>query len=131
MPKLTYRAQAPDDPTFTQVGSHRFEHGKAVEVDDATYERLSKNPWFKGGKAAREQAEDAASAGAGEGLNRDSAINLAPPPGSGSKYPGYELVATGDGLVPAEEASDVDGANVAEGEGDDAPKRRGRPPKDR
>lgn len=121
--KLTYRAQHPDDPTFTQVGSYRFEHGKAVEVDEATFDRLSENPWFSGDKKARERAESQSFGG--EGATRDSAINLAPPPGSGMKYPGEGLVATGDGLVPAEDASLVDGANTVEDEGDE-PKRRGR-----
>lgn len=124
MPKLTYKPISPDDPSSTQVGSVRFEAGKAVEVDDATYERLSKNPYFSGDKKTRERAENQTFGG--EGASRDSAINLAPPPGSGMKYPGEGLVATGDGLVPAEEASLVDGANTIEDEGEE-PKRRGRP----
>lgn len=126
MPKLTYKPISPDDPSSTQVGSTRFESSKAVEVDDATYERLSKNPYFSGDKKARERAENASFGG--EGASRDSAINLAPPPGSGMKSDPGGLVATADGLVPAEDASLVDGANTVDDEGDE-PKRRGRPPK--
>lgn len=137
MPKLTYRAQNPDDPTFTQVGSYRFEHGKAVTVDDATHERLSKNPWFSGGREAKDRAAELAggagmSPGPSSGI--DSSVVPAYPPGSGSKY-GEETVFTGEGFVPAADASDIDGANVLSEEGDgevpasdqaEAP-RRGRP----
>lgn len=127
MPRLTYRAQTPSDPSSTTVGPFRFEDGEAVNVDQATYDRLSTNPWFTGGKSAREEAEGL-QAGRRGGAREDSSVNVAYPPGSGAKYPGADYVTTSDGLVPAGEASLVDGANTTDDEGEE-PKRRGRPPK--
>lgn len=137
MPRLTYKALTPDDPTFVQVGSTRFEHGKSVEVDDATHARLSKNPWFQGGRAAKDRAAElTASSGMSPGPDSglDSSVVPAYPPGSGAKY-NEPTVFTNEGFVPSEDASDIDGANVLSEEGDgevpapdeaEAP-RRGRP----
>lgn len=124
MPKLTYTPQTPDDPENVTTHSVSFEKGKAVTVSDAVYEKLKDNPWFQGSKG--KEAAEAAMSG-GEPESRPSGIDVAYPPGSGDKYPGAEYVKTSDGMVPGDEASDVDGANVVE----DEPKRRGRPPGNR
>lgn len=125
MPRLTYRPKHPDDPEHTSTHGHSFEAGRSVEVSQATYDKLKDNPWFKGGAAAQDAADAAMSGGDPEA--RPSGLDVAYPPGVGSKYPGAEYVKTSDGMVPADGASDEDGANVPFSE--DAPKRRGRPPK--
>lgn len=126
MPRLTYHPKHPDDPETTSTHGVSFEKGKSVDVAQATYDALKDNPWFKGGSGAQDTADNAL-AGGGEPSTLPSGINVAYPPGSGDKYPGAEFVKTSDGMVPAEEASDEDGANVPFA--DEAPKRRGRPPK--
>jgi len=121
MPKLTYHPKHPDDPENTSTHGVSFEKGKATEVSQATYDKLKDNPWFKGGSAAKEAAETALSGG--EPSARPSGLDVAYPPGVGDKYPGAEFVKTSDGMVPGDEASDEDGANVPFA---DKP-RRGRP----
>lgn len=123
--KITYKAMTPDDPKSTRVGSRAFEHGKAVEVDDATYDKLIQNPWFSGDKKAAEGLTMAGGVGPGPDSGIDSSVMVAYPPGSGMKY-APEHVTTEDGMVPADQASDVDGANVLE-EPEAAPRGRGRP----
>lgn len=119
MPKLTYRAQTSDDPQETKVGNFRFEHGKAVEVDDATYEKLSKNPWFKGGGKAKEEAQDRASVGGvapGPDSGIDSSVMPAYAPGQGMKY-APETAMTAEGYKPSDTLSEtdmVDNANTVE-----------------
>ncbi len=114
MPKLTYKPKTADDPPFVTVGSHRFEANKGLDVSDETHARLKNNPWFSGGREAKERAEELSQGGSNVVGQGESAINLSPPPGSGMKTDPGGVVATGEGLVPVEDASDVDGANVVE-----------------
>ncbi len=115
MPKITYRRQNDADPESTQVGPHRFEHGKAVEVDDATYERLSKNPWFKGGGKAKDEAQERVMGGGmvpGPDSGIDSSVVPAYAPGQGMKY-APETAMTADGLKPSDSLTDADLADNA------------------
>ncbi|KMO35448.1 hypothetical protein VQ02_17345 [Methylobacterium variabile] len=106
MPKLTYKALRPDDPVFTRVGSYSFENGKAVDVDQETYDNLKDNPWFGGGSAS-DRKDAAAAAGAtmapGPDSGIDSSVMPAYPPGGGMKY-APEAVKTEAGMVPADDA---------------------------
>jgi len=118
MPKITYRAQHPDDPQDTKVGNYRFEHGKSVEVDDATYETLSRNPWFTGGGRAKQAAQDLTMGGVAPGPDTgiDSSVMPAYPPGSGMKY-AAETAMTAEGMKPSDAVSEtemVDNANTVE-----------------
>jgi hypothetical protein len=74
------------DPVSTQVGPHRFEAGKAVEVSDEVYDRLSKNPWFSGDKKAAEKLVTAGNTAPGPDSGIDSSVMPAYPPGGGMKY---------------------------------------------
>ena len=116
---LTYVPRTPDDPSFVSVGPYSFQANKKLgNIDDQTIERLKGNPWFTPGKDAQKAAEAAV---APQPQIGDSSVNLAPPPGSGSKTDPGALVKTGDGLVPAEDASLVDGVNTLDddaGDGD-------------
>lgn len=115
MPKLTYRPQTDFDPPFTQVGSYRFEANKAVEVSDEVYERLSKNPWFSGGRASKQAAQDLTSgAGVSPGPSSgiDSSVMPAYPPGSGMKYD-PETAMTAEGVKPSADLTDADMADNA------------------
>jgi hypothetical protein len=121
--KLTYKPMSDFDPETTQVGPHRFEKGKAVEVPDEVYDRLSRNPWFSGDKKAAERLTQAGNLAPGPDSGIDSSVMPANPPGSGMKY-SPDTVMSDEGMVPASDASDVDGANVLADEGDKP--RRGR-----
>ena len=100
--KITYKPQLDSDPAFTQVGPHRFEAGKAVEVSDEVYEKLSKNPWFKGDKQAAERLAAAGTVSPGPASGLDSSVVPAYPPGSGMKY-GEDTAMTADGQVSRDE----------------------------
>jgi hypothetical protein len=124
MPKLKYTPMSDYDPVSTQVGPHRFEAGKSVEVSDEVYDRLSKNPWFSGDKKAAEKLVTTGNTAPGPDSGIDSSVMPAYPPGGGMKY-APDAVMTEEGMVAPEDASDVDGANVL---ADEAEKpRRGRP----
>lgn len=106
MPKLTYRAQTPDDPAFVRVEGIAFESGQSVDVPDHIAETLKGNPWFTSGKAATEQAAAMSAAGGlspGPSSGIDSSVVPAYPPGSGMKY-APETVMTDQGLTPAADA---------------------------
>lgn len=116
--KLTYRALTNDDPDTTTTHGVSFEAGKSTEVPDHVYEALKDNPWFSGSKDAQEQA--AVSPSVGDGAQPDSSVNVAYPPGVGSKtHP--DLVKTGEGMVaPDSQSAQESGNEVAQ-------RARGRP----
>lgn len=114
--RITYKPMTESDPQSTQVGPHRFEAGKAVEVPDAVYEKLSQNPWFKGDKQAAERLTTGGGVSAGPSSGIDSSVLVAPPPGSGMKYSETSAM-TAAGLVATDAVSDtdlVDNANSVE-----------------
>lgn len=110
--KLTYKPMSDFDPRTTQVGTHRFEAGKAVEVPDAVYDRLSQNPWFTGDKKAAERLTSGSGVSPGPSSGIDSSVMPAYPPGSGMKYD-PETAMTADGMLPAADLTDAHMADNA------------------
>lgn len=110
--KITYKPMTDTDPQSTQVGPHRFEAGKAVEVPDAVYEKLSQNPWFKGDRKAAEALTTGGGLSPGPSSGIDSSVMPANPPGSGMKY-GEDTAMTAQGMVPSDDVTDADMADNA------------------
>lgn len=103
--KLTYHPISPDDPQETTTHGHSFEAGKAVEVSDEAYAKLSANPWFRADKAAAAEAEASMHPSVGEGRPLDSSIDVQYPPGVGMKtHP--DMVRTEEGFVPPDDAGE-------------------------
>lgn len=112
MPKLTYKPLTADDPSFTSVGSYRFEANKAVEVPDAVYDKLSQNPWFSGDKKRAERLTAGGGISPGPSSGIDSSVMPANPPGSGMKY-GEDTAMTAQGIVPSADVTEADMADNA------------------
>lgn len=110
MPKLTYKPMSDFDPEHTQVGPHRFEKGKAVEVSQETYDRLKNNPWFSGDKKTAERLTTSGNTAPGPDSGIDSSVMPAYPPGSGMKY-APETAMTAEGMKPS---ADLTAAELAD-----------------
>ncbi|MDP4022955.1 hypothetical protein Q8W71_10000 [Methylobacterium sp. NEAU 140] len=76
-------------------------------MPDEVYDKLSKNPWFKGDRKAAERLTTGSGVSPGPSSGIDSSVMPAYAPGSGMKHD-PETAMTAEGIKPSGDLTDAD-----------------------